>query len=75
MERTDGVTTRGGNLIVADAEDHSPFSIAVRYRIEVPSVTEELSGTYTITVVNKERESVTQNVDIIKATGRDCADW
>lgn len=69
IERTDGVTTRVGNLIVTDSDTHNPFSIVVRHRIEVPSVTDEITGTYTVTVVNEERESVTQNIDIIRATG------
>ena len=69
IERTDGVSTSGGNLIVTSSETHSPFSTVARHRIEVPSVTDEISGTYTVTAVNKERESVTQNIDIIRATG------
>lgn len=72
VERTDGLPTMGGGLIVSQIEAQDPFSIQSRYSVELPAAMEGMSGTYTVTVVNTDEESVTKNLEIINPRGNTC---
>ena len=55
--------------ILVKQVSYNPFEIIAVYRIEIPWLTDSVSGTFALTVENKDRENTTLNVEIIKAKG------
>ncbi len=68
MERSDGLSSEG-QPIVTRLVTRNAYNLLSVYRVKIPTATEGIRAIYTLTVVNEDQESITQNVGIVKPRG------
>ena len=67
LERSDGVSS--SEQILSEQVSYSPYGIVAMYNITMPWLKDKMSGVYTASITNKDKESVTKNIEILKAKG------
>ena len=70
ISRSDGLSSKAE--LVAEFLSHPYYLLAARYRVNVPWMDGSVTGLYTMVASNKEGQSVTHNIQILKLGGEKC---
>ncbi len=72
VERSDGLSSEGQPRVTRLVTQNA-YNLLSVYGVEIPTAAEGMRATYTVAVVNKDEESVSQSVEIVKPRGMELA--